>query len=154
MGAEASLLSRLRAGDLSLSQIRLPPGSPARGSALRWRPVTAKDTNGDPEPNLAGRCRTSPASHSARPSPEVLLRDASEAVASNLSALRQPRRALLRSVQEVLGRPDATRLRLRGLPHYFGRQSPPEDDRTRAEIQTPAQANLALILSTRTPLGA
>ena len=66
MGAGASVLPRLRAGDLHLRQIRLSPGSPARSRALRRRPVAAENPDGDSEPHLAGRRRAPPARQRAR----------------------------------------------------------------------------------------
>ena len=65
VGAEAPVLPRLRAGDLHLGQIRLPSGSPARGCALRGRPVAAKSPDRHSEPHAA-RLPSSVASRSAR----------------------------------------------------------------------------------------
>ncbi len=91
LGAGASVLSRLRAGDLHLRQIGLSPGSPARGRPLRRRPVAAESADGHSEPHLAGCRRAPPARQRAGASPEVLLRDPGAAGAAHVSAVRQPR---------------------------------------------------------------
>ena len=80
-----------------------------------------------------------PADHSARPSAEIFLRDASAAGAADVFAVRQPRRNFFRPIQKISRRRNAPRVRLRRLPDCVRAESASENRRADAEIQAGAE---------------
>ncbi len=71
-------------------------------------------------------------------SPEIFLRDAGQAGAADVSAVRQPRRTVFRPIQKISGRPDAAGLWLRRLSHRAGAKTAPPnrgaDSQTQARV--------------------
>src|SRR5215831_6063304 len=140
MGPGAPVLPGLRTGDLHLRKYRIQPGTVARGGPLRGGPARTEGADRHSESHPAGRCRTAPTRQRSGPQAEILLCDPGEVGPADVPAIREPRRAFLRSVQEILGRPVAACFWLRGMPASARAPSQTANDRAGSQTWIPAKA--------------
>src|SRR5205814_1766942 len=108
-------------------------GTVTRSHSLRCGAITAENSDCNFEPHAAGCRRTASTGEQRGPSAAILLRDTGKAGATDVFVICQSGRAVFRSVQEILGGPNAGGIWVRGVSGCDGAKAEAADYRAGAQ---------------------